>query len=89
MKDKKPMYPGGLWPTDKNGFDVPTMKDPVTELPMCRDCWDGRHKKGGCTSAGCLCGCYKGRAKGLMGAHPPVKGCEENQSLPDVGSFSL
>ena len=39
-------YPG-LWPTDKNGCDLPTQLDPVTGVPMCRDCWDQNHKRGG------------------------------------------
>jgi len=90
MKKETKKYPDRtVWPVDKNGVEAATQIDPLTKLPMCRECWDRNHKREGCKSPGCLCGCYNGNSKGLSYAHPPVKGCEENQTLPDVGSFRV
>jgi hypothetical protein len=88
MSKETKKYPG-LWPTDKNGCDLPTQIDPVTGVTMCRDCWDQNHKRGGCKQPGCLCGCYNGNSKGLSFAHPPAKNCEANQKLPDVGTITV
>ena len=81
--------PSEIWGKDANGYDVPTQKDPLTGRHICRDCWDGKHKRGVCTEKECKCECYNGSSKGLSFAHPPKKGCEELQEFPDVGSFNL
>ena len=36
-----------VWPQDLKGRDLPTQIDPITQLPFCRECWDGNHKRGG------------------------------------------
>lgn len=77
-----------IWPR-VNGEDVPTQVDPVTGLPFCKDCWNGKHPRNGCEVPACKCGCYQGKNKGLGKPHVPSRDCEENQELPDVGGFDL
>ena len=61
--------------------------DPITGVPMCKDCWDGRHAKGGCLIQGCKCRCYRGRNKGKTGLVTP-KG-DQNMDLPDCGFIEI
>ena len=78
-----------VWPKDFRGDDLPTQPDPVTGIPICRDCWDGKHKRNGCEVPGCLCGCYHGRNKGLGKPHAPAKDCKDQENLPDVGTITV
>lgn len=70
------------WPSNRK-----TVKDPQTGVPMCQDCWNGMHKRGGCSKSGCQCGCYHGRSKQSSGPRLPAKGLAPN--LPDVGGFEV
>lgn len=71
-------YVNGVW------FDDNTMKDPLTGVEMCKDCWDGLHRKvGGCPNIGCHCECWNGRNKGLNHVHKPKIGCKEQTNFLD------
>jgi len=80
---------GFVWPRDRHGDPVATVKDPVTGVEMCQDCWNGSHPRGACPVAACKCECYIGRNKGLAGPRYPRKECSENQSFPDVGGIQF
>jgi hypothetical protein len=73
-----------IWPKGKL-----IMMEPQLGIMMCEECWNKRHIRGGCQIPGCECGCYIGRNKGLSKPHPPAKGCEDNQTFPDVGSITV
>ena len=81
---------GGVdWPLDARNKEVATMRDPITGIEMCKDCWNGSHARKGsdCRIPGCMCGCYHGSSKGLNGLRRPAKGVDS--FLPDVGGFAL
>lgn len=78
------------WPVDAKNQPLPTQKDPITGYDFCRACWDGDHKRTGCTIVGCQCGCYKGRNKGLSKPHAPSKECDTQTSyLESVDYFTV
>jgi hypothetical protein len=66
-----------------------TMLEPTLGIQMCEQCWNKKHPRNGCKIPACQCGCYHGRNKGLSKPRKRAKDCEENQSFPDVGSFTL
>jgi hypothetical protein len=74
---------------DGHMVDVATVNDPTTGLPFCRRCWNGQHERNGCHITGCQCGCYNGKNNGLGKPHRPAKGCEDQEKLPDVGTFAV
>lgn len=83
------MFKNDDWWPKVDGYDVPTQPDPITGTQMCRECWNGRHKREGCQIPQCFCDCYRGRNKGLGKAHPPAKGCKEQETLPEAGTIDV
>jgi hypothetical protein len=53
--------PYGTWPVDELGFDVKTLRDPLTNMDICRRCWDGAHAKlhERCKEITCMCRCVQ------------------------------
>jgi len=80
---------GGFdWPKIK-GHPVATVDDPTTGLPICHECWNGRHAhpNKGCKVIKCMCGCYQGKSKGLSKLRYPDRDFAPN--LPDMGGIDF
>lgn len=74
------MSEGAVWPVIA-GKRAITQRDPITGYDFCESCWNGRHSRTDCIIAGCQCGCYGGRNRGMARVHPPARDCDEQESF--------